>query len=185
MKSAFLLLRPRTMLIRIHILYASVPFVEYCMLVLGISVSATLPVNCSGTKVVLFIVLVNYWRTPTVIAVPLWRIVVFAYILYIIVCVNCSDFLLVNRSVVMAWLRDLMFPQWCTVEDSGLLRRNAVSLAKCFTHFRSTDRLSLQFSTNPRTVFLGSLTTEDGGTALLRNVGMTQQHSVTSRKTWI
>jgi len=30
------------------------------MAVLGISVSATLPVNCSGTKVVLFILLVNY-----------------------------------------------------------------------------------------------------------------------------
>jgi len=30
------------------------------MVVLGISVSATLPANCSGTKVVLFIVLANY-----------------------------------------------------------------------------------------------------------------------------
>lgn len=100
MKSSFLSLRPRPMLFRIHILYAPVPFVEYCMAVLGISVSATLPVNCSGTKVVLFILLVNYWYTPTVIAVPLWRIVVFAYIVYIIVCANCSDLLLVDRSVL-------------------------------------------------------------------------------------
>jgi hypothetical protein len=60
MKSAFLLLRPRPMHFRIHILYAPVPLVEYYMVVLGVSVSATLPVNCSGTKVVLFIVLVNY-----------------------------------------------------------------------------------------------------------------------------
>jgi hypothetical protein len=60
MKSALLLLRPRTMLFRIHISYAPVPFLEYYVVVLGISVSAILPVNCSGTKEVLFIVLVNY-----------------------------------------------------------------------------------------------------------------------------
>ena len=60
MKSAFLLLRPRPMLFRIHISYAPVPFVEYNVVVLGISVTATLPVNCSGTKEVLFIVLVYY-----------------------------------------------------------------------------------------------------------------------------
>jgi hypothetical protein len=135
-KSASLLLRPRPVLFRIHILYAPVPFVEYYMIVLGISVCATLPVNCTGTKVVLFIVLLNYWYTPTVTAVTLWRIVVFACILHITVYANCSDLLLVDRSVVMACLRDLMFPQRCAVEDSGLLRRRAVSLAKCFPHFR-------------------------------------------------
>jgi len=60
------------------------------------------------------------------------------------------------------------------MEQSVPKHRHIKFRGRGFTQKKAYN-LSLQFSNNPRRIFLGSLTTEDGGTTFLRNVGITQQ----------